>query len=160
MSNPIKEALLGRGWAGKTLGRSETADRINALIHDHVDLNHYYHAAIRASGDDRVVDVLQRLLKTSRTDIAKLSETVLSAGGTPYNGTDVEPEDYDLEGGTVDMLRQLTDLETDYNDTLSDELDLEHQMRTRGVLEAVKSNSADRLDALDALTQRAEQIGA
>lgn len=161
MSNPIKETLLGRGWAGKTLSRSETAERINALMHKHVDLNHYYRAAIRSVGDDRVVDVLERLLKTSRTDLGKLSETVLSAGGDPYNGTDVTPEEYELAGDTAsDILRQLTDIESDFTDAVAHELDLEHQMRTRGVLEAVKSNSTDRLNALNALVRRADEIGA
>jgi len=156
MPNPIKEALLNRGWAGKTLSRSETVDRLNPLIRKHIELNHHYGAAIRHCDDERVADVLERLQKTARADVGKLSETVLSCGGTPYNGTDLEAEDFTLTGSVLDLFDELHDLETDFNEALADELDLEHQMRTRGVLEAVKSNSQDRLDALKALHRRLE----
>lgn len=160
MPNPLKEALLNRGWAGNTLSRSETVDRLDPLIRQHVELNRHYDAVIRDCGDDRVVDVLERLQKTARADVGKLSETVLSCGSTPYNGTDLEPDDFALEGGPVMMLRRLKELETGFNDALANELDREHQMRTRGVLEAVKSNSTDRLEALSALLRRAETINA
>lgn len=158
MPNPIKEALLGHGWAGKTLSRAETVEHLNPLVRQHIELNHHYRAAIRSAGDERVVDVLERLQKTARADVGKLSETVLSSGGTPYNGTDLESEDFDLKGGTVEMLRSLNHVETEFHETIEEELDLEHQMRTRGVLSAVRSNSADRLDALEALIRRAEEI--
>lgn len=158
MPNPIKEALLGRGWAGKTLSRAETVRHLNPLIRQHVELNHYYEVAIRTLDDERVVDVLERLQKTGRTDVSKLSETVLSAGDTPYNGTDLKTSDFELPDAPADMLRQLHDLEQRFNDALADQLDLEHQMRTRGVLEAVKSNSTDRQEALSALRRRTEEI--
>jgi len=158
MPNPIKEALLGRGWAGKTLSRTETVEHLNPLTEQHIELNRYYDDAIQSCGDERVVGVLERLQKTARTDVGKLSETVLSCGGTPPNGTNLEPEDFTLRGTFPDMLRRLHELETEFNDRLADELDLEHQMRTRGLLEAVKSNSADRLDALSALLRRAEEL--
>ncbi len=154
MPNPIKEALLNRGWAGKTLSRSETVDRLNPLIRQHIELNHHYGAAIRHCDDERVVDVLERLQKTARADVGKLSETILSSGGTPYNGTDLSPKDFTLEGSLSDLFEELHDLETAFNDGLAEEIDLEHQMRTRGVLEAVKSNSQDRLNALAALQRR------
>lgn len=158
MPNPIKEALLNRGWAGKTLSRSETAERLNALIEQHVKLNRYYNSAIRSYDDPRVGKVLERLQKTARTDVGKLSETVLSCGGTPYSGTELTAEDFELDGDALDTLDRLSDLETDFNRAVAHELDeVEHQMRTRGILAAVKSNSSDRLDALDALQRRAEK---
>ncbi|PSQ58816.1 MAG: hypothetical protein BRD27_05950 [Bacteroidetes bacterium QH_10_64_19] len=160
MSNPIKEALLNRGWAGQTMSRSETVERLNPLIEQHIRLNHHYGAAIRHCDDERVVDVLERLQKTARTDVGKLSETVFSCGGTAYNGTDLSPEDFSVNGGLADLFEELHDLETDFNASLADELDLEHQMRTRGVLEAVKSNSQDRLNALSALQRRVEGAAA
>jgi hypothetical protein len=160
MPNPIKEALLNRGWAGTTLSRSDTVEHLNPLIRQHIELNHHYGAAIRHCDDERVVDVLERLQKTARADVGKLSETVLSCGGTPYNGTDLSPEDFTLTGSLLDLFEKLHDLETDFNEALADELDLEHQMRTRGVLEAVKSNSQDRLNALKALHRRLEDTAA
>lgn len=155
MPNPIKEALLGRGWAGQTLSRAETAERLNQLIEHQSKLNRKYSYVIRNYDDSRVVDVLERLQKTSRVDVAKLSETVLSCGGTPYSGTDLTPSDFDLGEDDLAMLRQLDELETHFHDALAHEIDeVEHQMRTRGVLEAIKSNSADRLNALEALIRK------
>lgn len=157
MPNPIKEALLGRGWAGKTLSRAETAERLNLLIEHQSKLNRKYGYVIRNHGDERVVDVLERLQKTSRVDVAKLSETVLSCGGTPYSGTDLQPSDFDLGDDPLTMLQHLEGLETDFHEALAHELDeVEHQMRTRGVLEAIQSNSTDRLNALEALIRKTE----
>jgi hypothetical protein len=160
MPNPIKEALLNRGWAGQTLSRSETVEHLNPLIEQQIRLNHHYGAAIRHCDDERVVDVLERLQKTARTDVGKLSETVLSCGGTAYNGTELSPDDLSLKGSLSDLFEELRDLETDFNEALAEELDLEHQMRTRGVLEAVKSNSQDRLNALSALQRRIDSTPA
>ena len=160
MPNPIKEFLLNRGWAGQTLSRSETVERLRPLVQQHIELNHHYNAAARHCDDARVVDVLERLLNTARTDVGKLSETVLSCGGTPPNGTELEPEDFALRGTLLDLFETLHALETEFNDALAQELDLEHQMRTRGVLEAVKSNSQDRLNALKALHRRLEDTAA
>ena len=160
MPNPIKEFLLNRGWAGQTLSRSETVERLRPLVQQHIELNHHYSAAARHCDDARVVDVLERLLKTARTDVGKLSETVLSCGGTPPNGTELEPEDFALRGTLLDLFETLHALETEFNDALAQELDLEHQMRTRGVLEAIKSNSQDRLNALKALHRRLEDTAA
>jgi hypothetical protein len=160
MPNPIKEFLLNRGWAGQTLSRSETVERLCPLIQQHIELNHHYNAAARHCDDARVVGVLERLLKTARTDVGKLSETVLSCGGTPPNGTELEPEDFALRGALLDLFETLHTLETAFTDALAHELDLEHQMRTRGVLEAIQSNSQDRLNALKALHRRLEDTAA
>ncbi|PSQ63560.1 MAG: hypothetical protein BRD27_00690 [Bacteroidetes bacterium QH_10_64_19] len=157
MPNPIKEAILNRGWAGKTITRSETVERLNPLILQFLKLNHSYQAVIRSHGDAAVTEALQRVQKTARVDVGKLSETVLSCGGTPKNGTDLEPGDFDLGDDEIDMLARLETLETEFNDALARELDeVEHQMRTRGLLEAVESNSSERLALLSDLIERAE----
>jgi hypothetical protein len=161
MPNPIKEALLGRGWAGQTISRAKTVERLNPLIRQHHRLNHNYRYVIRSHGDEAVVEALQRVQKTARVDVGKLSETILSCGGTPYNGTDLNPEDFNLGDDDLKMLSQLQDHETEFRDALKDERrTIEHQMRTRGILEAVTSNSEERLDLLDALIQRAQGVSA
>lgn len=158
MSNPIKEAILNRGWAGKTITRAETVERLNPLILQLLKLNHNYQYVIRSHSDTAVADALKRVQKTARTDVGKLSETVLSCGGTPENGTDLEPENFNLGDDELDMLYQLEDLETEFNETIERELDeVEHQIRTRGLFEAVKSNSKERLNLLSGLIERAEE---
>lgn len=157
MPNPIKELLLGRGWAGKTISRSETVDRLNPLVRQHIELNHYYRAAIRSHSEPAVREALERVQKTARADVGKLSETIHSCGGTPYNGTDLKAEDFSLDGSDAALLSELQDLEQDFRDAVAHERDnVEHQMRTRGVLEAVRSNSTERLELLDDLLERAQ----
>jgi hypothetical protein len=157
MPNPIKEAILNRGWAGQTITRAETAERLNPLILQFLKLNHNYQYVIRSHTDSALTDALKRVQKTARADVGKLSETVLSCGGTPENGTDLEPTDFNLGNDELDMLYQLEDLETEFNETIEREIDeVEHQMRTRGILEAVKSNSSERLELLSDLIDRAE----
>lgn len=157
MPNPIKEALLNRGWAGKTISRAETVERLNPLLLQFLKLNHYYQSVIRSHPDEAVAEALKRVQKTARADVGKLSESILSAGGTPENGTDLEPDDFSLDGDETELLSQLQDLEATFNDALTHERrEIEHQMRTRGILEALKSNSTERLDLLGDLIDRAQ----
>jgi len=157
MPNPIKEVLLGRGWAGKTLSRAETVERLNPLLLQFLKLNHNYEYVIRAHSDSAVAEALKRVQKTARADVGKLNETILSCGGSPENGTDLEPEDFNLGTDELDMLFQLEDLETEFNEALTHERkEIEHQMRTRGILEALKSNSTERLQLLGDLIDRAQ----
>ncbi|MFO8099921.1 MAG: hypothetical protein R6T83_09925 [Salinibacter sp.] len=156
MPNSIKELLLGRGWAGKTISRSETVDRLNPLIQQYIKLNRYYRSVIHTHDDSAVTDALERVQKTARADVGKLSETIHSCGGTPYNGTDLNPEDFSLDGDDTDRLSQLKDLERAFRDAVVHEREnVEHQMRTRGILEALTSNSEERLALLDDLIERA-----
>lgn len=146
MPNPFKEAILGRGWAGKTISRSETVERLNPLLLQFLKLNHNYQYVIRTHPNDAVTEALQRVQKTARADVGKLNETILSCGGSPENGTNLEPEDFDLGTDEVGMLTNLEDLETNFQEALVHEReDIEHQMRTRGILEALTSNSKERL---------------
>lgn len=158
MPNPIKEVLLGRGWAGKTISRAETVERLNPILRQFMELNHRYQYVIRSHSDAAVSEALQRVQKTARADVGKLSETILSNGGTPENGTDLEPDDFDLGNDELEMLYQLQDLETEFAEAVAHERDdIEHQMRTRAILEAVQSNSGERLELVGDLIDRAQE---
>ena len=155
MPNPIAEALLGRGWMGRTISREETVERINPFIKEHVLLNHAYRSVIRVAEDRRVVEALKALLKTARADVGKLCETVFSAGGTAYNGTDLKPGDVDLGDDLSAALAELIDREQAFRDRLHDERrNVEHQMRTRAILELVRDNSDERLDVIKRMAKR------
>lgn len=159
MPNPIKEVLLGRGWAGKTISRAETVERLNPILRQFLELNHNYQYVIRSHSDSAVSEALQRVQKTARADVGKLSETILSSGGSPENGTDLEPDDFDLGDDELEMLYQLQDLETEFSEVVAHELDdVEHQMRTRAILEAVQSNSSERLELVDDLIDRTQEM--
>jgi hypothetical protein len=157
MPNPIKEALLQRGWAGKTISRAETAERLNPLLRQLLKLNHNYQYVIRSHSDSAVCEALKRVQKAARADVGKLSETVLSSGESPVNGTDLESEDFNLDNDALEMLYPLDYLETDFNASVTHaRQEVEHQMLTRVILEAVKSNSTERLELIGDLIDRAQ----
>lgn len=158
MPNSLKDLLLGKGWAGTTISRDETIERLNPLIQQFMEINQSYRAVIRTHDDPSVVQALEDLQKTARTDVGKLSETVLSCGGAAYNGTDLDPEDFDVDGDGAEMVFHLQDLEDAFQDALETELnDVEHQMRTRAILNVVLTNSEQRLDTLRSLTRGARR---
>ena len=155
MPNPIAEALLGKGWMGRTISREETVEHLNPLVEAHIKLNHAYRAVSRVAEDPRVEQALESLLKTARADVGKLSETIFSAGGTAYNGTDLEPEDFDLGPDLDTALPKLIEQEEAFQDDVKTERnDVEHQMRTRAILELVRDNSQERLSVIKRIQKR------
>jgi len=102
-----------------------------------------------------VTDALSAMQRTARMDVGKISETIYSAGGSAYNGTDLEPDDFDLGDSASDMIASLISLERDFRNTVRTERDeIEHQIRTRAILELLESNSHDRLKALEKMKTR------
>ena len=150
----LKELFLNKGWAGRTLSRPETVERINPLIRRHHELNRSYDFAIAHLDDREAAERLNVLQRIARADVGKLSETVLSAGEVSYNGTELEPEHVDLGNDDGTILRDLVRLEEAFIGMLEDESRLEHQIRTRAILALVLQHSRERLDALGGLSAR------
>lgn len=152
MTMGLKEAFLQKGWAGKTLSRTETIERLNPLLERMLPLMHTHRYVIDHVSDATVSEQLETMHKTLRADIGKVTETVLSCGGVPYTGVELDPAAV-RPGDTDDaMLFTALDEEQAFHDALQAEADQPHQMRTRAILGAVAANSAARLDALKALT--------
>ncbi len=150
----IKHLFLNKGWAGKTLSREETTARLNPVIHSHCALNHSHEYAVRSLEDRDAAEELSALQRTARMDVGKLSEVVLSAGGVPFNGTEMEPEDFDLGKCDSDIVKALRNMENDFEKLLHAELGIEHQMRTRAILDAVLKNTRMRLKYVRELVLR------
>lgn len=148
MANFLKRLIFNRGGIGKSLTRTETIERLNPILEQHVRLNRYYDSVIDHCSEPDIVERLEAFQKTARTDAGKLSETILSLGGVAYNGTDLRDETFDLGEDDDEMLSKLRDLEQEFHNTVQDERDLNHQMRTDAILQVVEENSADRLDYL------------
>jgi len=153
MNNPLVRLIFNRGGFGQSMSRAETIDHVNPILEQHVRLNRSYDQVIDALSDDDIADKLRALQKTARADAGKLSETVLSAGGTSYNGVDLRGVTFDLGETDTDMLFALRDREQALHDAVTDDLDANHQMRTRAILEVVQGNSAERLDYLKGVTK-------
>ncbi|MDX1546681.1 MAG: hypothetical protein R3247_06820 [Rhodothermales bacterium] len=149
----LKDLIFQKGGIGVSMSRQETIERLNPLIERHMALNHRYHNALGHLGRADVAEPLRALLKIARVDVGKLAETVLSAGGVPYNGVAMEPSDYPAEGDDDAVLAALLDEETAWQDTLLDALQADHQIRTAAVLSLLRDNSRDRLDLLKQATR-------
>ena len=150
----FKEAFLNKGWAGTTISRQETVERINPVIRAHSELNHLYDYAVNHVSTREAARELEVLQKTARADVGKLSETVLSAGGVSYNGVDLEPGDFALAGGEGKLLDGLLEKEDQFQSLVSDELKENHQIRTRAILSVVQANSQKRLEYLRSLAKK------
>ena len=147
----IKDLLLNKGWAGRTLSRPETADRLNPVIRSLTTLMHGYDAA-QSTLDGEAADSLEAARKLLRGDLGKLSETVLSAGHPAYMGVDQEPST-PATGDSGPVLEALVGREEEFRTVLDGEKEVEHQIRTRAVLENAARNSSDRLALLRELTR-------
>jgi hypothetical protein len=152
--NPLVKLLFNRGGIGQSMSRSETVERVNPLIEQHMRLNKGYNTVIEALSDDEIAEQLQAFQKTARADVGKLAETILSAGGTAYNGVELRDVTFDLGEDDTDRLFALRDREQALHEAVTDELKDNHQMRTRAILEVVQANSAERLDYLKGVTKR------
>lgn len=149
--------FLNKGGAGISMPRERTIERLNPIIEEHVRLNHAHEHVLTRVGDPEVARQLAAFQKIARADVGKLNETVFSAGGVAYNGTDVEPGSVTLDGNDdEDLLSALFDREQAFQDQIAAELDLkpEHHIRTQAVLSIIRANSQSRLDYLKGLTKR------
>lgn len=140
----IKELLLQKGWAGRTISRDETIERLNPIISIMTEVLHRY-AAVRDEADAAVRTEIDRVMKTLGMDIGKVAETVFSCGGTAYSGTDLDPDAF-VAGD--DGWKTLRDAEDVLASALRDEQDVEHQMRTRAILAKVAENQDDRMNLI------------
>ena len=148
----IKSAVLKKGWAGKTISRKETAQRLNLLIEEHVKLKHAYTNLLPHLEIDQEKHELQRILKILRLDVGKLKELVFSCGETAFNGTSLEPESFML--ASHQPISDLFEREQALLELLHAERLVEHQIRTEAVLVRLRENSASRLAFIRACTRR------
>lgn len=146
--------FLKRGGAGISIRRDETARRLNPLIEELIVLNHCYDYVILHTSSPATAERLEAFQKISRADVGKLSETILSNGGVPYNGIDREASDFDLGTDDAGMLQELISQERAFLDAIAAERKIRHHIRTQAILEKVYSNGKARLDFLEDAVKR------
>lgn len=147
------DTIFRKGRMGRTITRAETAERLQPILKKHVWLNHYYRHAAEHLENRSLAEHLAEEQRTARNDVGKLNETILSAGHTPFSGTAIDPDEVQMTEGDYGMLYQLLDAERELRDALAAERDVEHQMRTRAILDVVRTNSERRLKALQDATE-------
>ena len=154
MSNIIKEAFLQKGWAGKTISRAETVERLNPHIERHIRLNNDYSYVIKSHPSDDVRSRLDATQKIARANVGKLSETVYSCGGVAYTGVDLDPADVDLGSDPQAMLQALHRAEDELISALEAESETEHQMRTRAIIGVALNSATERKSMLEELLRQ------
>lgn len=150
----LKDLIFQKGGIGVSMSREETVERLNPLIEQHMKLNHAYNDAIARLSDRTIADELATQQRTARMDVGKLMETVLSAGGLAYSGTDLEPGDVHTGDGDDEMLFTLRDQEEAFLKMVSDASSPDHQMRSKAILGVVENNSRQRFSVLKDHTNR------
>lgn len=155
---PALRPILNKGGAGRYATREETAERLIPLVRSHHELLLAYDNALANLDDGNALALLDALMPRARTESGKLSETVFSMGATPPNGTDLEPAGSGSRDTDAELLYHVLNLERDYCETLSGEIDaIHHQERTRAILKVVRDGSEARLEVVRSLTNRLPQ---
>lgn len=150
---PVLRPLLNKGGAGRYISREETVKRLLPLVEQHNRLLQAYHYTVERLQDGAAKEQVDALMPRLRTHLAKLDETIYSAGGTPPLGTHLRPGETGRGRTDAEMLYHVLDLERAFHDALTDEVDaVHHQERTRAILGHLARGSAERLEVLRTLT--------
>ena len=143
--------ILNKGGAGYYATRAESAERVMPVAQRHIDLYEDYRGALAGLAPGAARSRVEAFMPLYRTEVAKMSETLLSYGAAPPNGVGREPSD--LGATDAERLLTLTDRERDFGNALRAEVDaVHHQERTRAILEHNARASDQRLDVLRDLT--------
>ena len=154
----VLRPILNKGGAGRYATREESVVRLNPLVRRHHELLQGYEVALANLKDADVAPKIVALMPRARTESGKLSETVFSMGGTPPNGTDLEPAHVDNSSTDAELLHNVLNLERDYSEAVNDEIDaIHHHERTRAILKAVKVGSESRQETVRSITNRMPQ---
>ena len=143
--------ILNKGGAGHYATRAQSVERLLPVADRHVRLLATYGGVLAALPAGPVRERIEAMMPFLRTEVSKISETLLSYGATPPSGVGVGPEGL---GATDDeRLLALADREREFGKALTDEVDaVHHQERTRAILGHNADASGRRLDILRELT--------
>ena len=144
--------LLNKGGAGFYATRAESAERLMPVAERHIDLFEAYRGVLDALAPGATRDRVDALMPFLRTEMAKMSETLLSYGVAPPTGLG-RSAPADLGRTDAERLLTLADRERAFGAGLRDEVDaVHHQERTRAILGHNAEASDRRLDVLRDLT--------
>ena len=165
---PALRPILNKGGAGRYISRAHSVERLQPVADRHLDLMYEYDDILARMPEGGPKGQLAAMMPYLRTEVAKMSETILSLGGTPPSGVRRTP------GGVVqrtavgtgrpapERIQDLIEAERDFGGALRDEAEaVHHQERTRAILNhnAEASNSRiDLLRDLAAAIQRGERV--
>ena len=143
--------ILNKGGAGHYATRAESAERVMPVAERHIDLFEAYRGALAGLAPGAARTSVEAMMPLLRTELAKMSETLLSYGVTPPSGMGREL----IPMGSTDAERlfALADRERSFGAALRAEVDaVHHQERTRAILGHNAGASDQRLAVLRDLT--------
>ncbi len=144
---PSLRPLLNKGGAGRYISRAESAERLMPLAQRHLDLLLDYDRQLAAMPAGPAREQIEAMMPYLRTEVAKMSETILSLGGTPPSGSGPLPPA--PAESDRDRVQGFLDAEKDFGRALRDEVDaVHHQERTRAILTHNAEASTARMDLL------------
>lgn len=151
---PSLRPLLNKGGAGRYISREESVERLQPIAQRHLDLLMAYDAHLGELPDGPARQEVEAMMPYLRTEVAKMSETILSLGGTPPSGAGV-PASTAGAASDRDRLQGFLDAEKDFSGALRDEVDVvHHQERTRAIIEHNADASQARIELLRGILAR------
>lgn len=158
---PALRPLLNKGGAGRYISRAESVERLRPIAERHLDLLYGYDRALATMPDGAAKEQVEAMMPYLRTEVAKVSETILSLGGAPPTGVGRDPQGRRSQpvgrgaAGDRTLRQQVEDLlggEREFGGALRDEADaVHHQERTRAILLHNAEASTSRADLLRAI---------
>ena len=146
---PALRPLLNKGGAGRYISRGESVERLQPIARRHLDLLRAYDRRLVTMPDGPAKTEIEAMMPYLRTEVAKVSETILSLGGTPPSGAGDGPVTAATGESDRDRVQALLDAENAFGGAIHDEVDaVHHQERTRAILEHNAHASASRIDLL------------
>ena len=146
---PALRPLLNKGGAGRYISRAESVERLMPIAERHLDILRAYDRELAAMPDGPAKEQVEAMMPYLRTEVSKVSETILSLGGTPPSGAGRGPAGAPAGGTDRDRIQGFLDAEKDFGTALRQEVDeVHHQERTRAILEHNADASTARTDLL------------
>lgn len=146
---PALRPILNKGGAGRYISRAESVERLVPMAQRHLALLRTYTAGLGALPDGPAKARVEAMMPYLRTETAKMSETILSLGGTPPNGIGEEAPAPTPGQSDRQRVEALLEAEKAFGGALTDEIDaVHHQERTRAILGHNAEASASRVELL------------
>ena len=144
MLNPV----LNKGGWGLSLARADSVETLQPILRAHYQQLNAYEFARQQAGNG-FPDRVESALRTLRTDIGKIAETILSFGGVPYNGTDIDPgATGDTSVPPAERIERLDASERELYGLIDEGMNKPQQIRTLSTLKLLRNHSDDRLAIL------------
>ena len=146
---PALRPILNKGGAGRYISREESVDRLRPISDRHLDLLQTYDRTLSSLPDGAIKEQIAAMMPYLRTETAKMSETILSLGGSTSTGAHRQPL-APIEGRSDrERVEGLLNAERDFGKALREEVDVvHHQERTRAIVTHNAEASDSRINLL------------